>query len=126
MDLSKYSESFKSLGIFLIGLGILLLGIIGFLFYLKIEQSSAYYQEPFSAFCSRNYIEVKAYKDIQNVSIIADNFIACYWEVIEKSSSRVCNIKEYLDKNITTFLVKSKDNEKVVTCYEYKIIPIKD
>ncbi len=110
-------ETLKAIGWFLLGVGVLLIGVIGILFYIKTT-SYEYPSDPFYAFCEGGYIKIKAYKDLHNVKILLKNQTICEWNLIRKGISKVCDVTKYYKNNITIFLVKANEGEDIVKCFK--------
>ncbi len=111
------TETLKAIGWLLLGVGVLLIGTVGFLMYIKIT-SFEYPREPFYAFCEEGYIKIKASKDLHNVLVIYDNKTVCRYNLIKKGSSRVCDVSSLVKRNVTVFLIKSNEGEDIIRCFE--------
>ncbi|MEM4511468.1 MAG: hypothetical protein QXD25_01505 [Nanopusillaceae archaeon] len=115
-------ELIKSLGVLLIGIGILIGSIVFYLIY----QKTVNIEGPFYANCEGFYITIKANRDLTNVSILYKDIEVCNFPLIKKNKYKVCNISDFLEENKTiSFIISSEEfGEKVIHCYNYRTIPV--
>ncbi|MGC9079376.1 MAG: hypothetical protein ACP5G1_01410 [Nanopusillaceae archaeon] len=115
------TEALKKMGIFLIGLSLLIIAIVAVLFYQLVSNKSSVYESNYYVYCNKEqldgyYIIINAYNDLRDVVVKnVNDTIFCTFDYIPKGSERVC----FVGNSPGIYIVKSGYYEKIANCVEY-------
>jgi hypothetical protein len=120
------SDVLKKVGIFLVGLSLLIIAAVSVLFYQLVNSKAYTYESNFYAYCNNEhtdgyYIIITTYIDLRDVVVKNINdTVYCTFNYIPKGSDRVC----FVGNSTGIYIVKSGYYEKAVSCREYHPITV--
>ncbi len=105
----KVDELLMKLGVFLGGLGILIIALL--ISYETFKSPRSY---DLNMYCDRGYVVLTANKDIYNVSVIFNGSVVCSYDAIKKDNQELCRINA---NESVPVMITYDDKKRVVWCY---------